>query len=302
MSEKSESLRKEINNKIIDSLNKNNIPWAVPWASDNNSGFPKNITSKKGYSGINPLLLLITSWSRNYKSRWWGTYKQWQDLGLKVKKRPNNIPNGEWGTNIVFYSPFEVDETKKDGTVIKKKIFFLKSYTVFNAEQIEGEGINNYLPIMDNQVPNLVDLNFDAADEFIKSTGATITHGGNSAHYTRPFPYGSWPKHMSGDTITLPVIQHFFDTTEYYITAFHELAHWAEVRLDWEGTYEMGELIAEISACYLASELQIPNRNFNNHAKYLSSWLSKMKDDTQFIFKASTQASKVVDYLLSFKV
>ena len=36
-----------------------------------------------------------------------------------------------------------------------------------------------------------------------------------------------------------------------------------------------------------------------NHVSYLKSWLDAMKGDPSFIFKASTQASKVCDYLLA---
>jgi antirestriction protein ArdC len=63
----------------------------------------------------------------------------------------------------------------------------------------------------------------------------------------------------------------------------------------------MGELIAEMGACYLATELGIPNdETLENHAAYLKSWLSSMRNDPNFIFRASRQASKVCDFLLSF--
>ena len=54
----------------------------------------------------------------------------------------------------------------------------------------------------------------------------------------------------------------------------------------------MGELIAEISACYLTNELGIPNAEpLENHAAYLQSWLKSMKPIPNFIFKAAKQAS-----------
>ena len=37
-----------------------------------------------------------------------------------------------------------------------------------------------------------------------------------------------------------------------------------------------------------------------NHAAYLKGWLERMKGDPSFLFKASSQASKVTDFLLSF--
>ena len=63
----------------------------------------------------------------------------------------------------------------------------------------------------------------------------------------------------------------------------------------------MGELIAELSSCFLATELGVPNtEDLENHAAYVKNWLKAMKDDSNFIFKASRQASKVCDFLLSF--
>jgi len=38
----------------------------------------------------------------------------------------------------------------------------------------------------------------------------------------------------------------------------------------------------------------------DNHAAYLKSWLEGMHGDPNYIFKASRQASKVCDFLLSF--
>jgi len=63
----------------------------------------------------------------------------------------------------------------------------------------------------------------------------------------------------------------------------------------------MGELAAEIAASFLSTELGIPQgETLENHTAYLQSWLKEMKDDPGYIFKASTQASKVADFLMSF--
>ncbi len=63
----------------------------------------------------------------------------------------------------------------------------------------------------------------------------------------------------------------------------------------------MGELIAEMSACLMMAELGLPTTtNLENHAAYLKHWLDGMAGDSKFIFKAAAQASKAVDFLLSF--
>jgi antirestriction protein ArdC len=63
----------------------------------------------------------------------------------------------------------------------------------------------------------------------------------------------------------------------------------------------MGELIAELGGCFLCGELGLPTAdNLGNHAAYLQNWLSGMANDPRFIFKASAQASRAVDFLLAF--
>lgn len=42
------------------------------------------------------------------------------------------------------------------------------------------------------------------------------------------------------------------------------------------------------------------NIKWDTAGENLKSWLAEMKNDPSYIFKASTQASKVTDYLLSF--
>lgn len=68
----------------------------------------------------------------------------------------------------------------------------------------------------------------------------------------------------SGDYIRMPPRSCFVGLDEYYETLFHELVHWSEhpSRLeqsckDTANTYIMGELVAQIRACYLALELGV---------------------------------------------
>jgi len=109
--------------------------------------------------------------------------------------------------------------------------------------------------------------------------------------------------HHDGDYIQVPHKSSFVNGS-YYPTILHEVAHWSEVRVGWDretGGYAMGELIAEMASCFLATELGIPQgETLENHAAYLKSWLEGMHNDVNFIFKASRQASKVCDFLLSF--
>lgn len=258
-----QTIRQSINQRLIDALSKNKVPWFRAWNNHPNAGFPTNVISKKRYSGINSLLLQLTATERGYHSKYWGTSKQWETLGGTVKL-------GETGTSVSFYK------------------------TLFNAHQVEG--LDEYCVNVSFNSPNVVDLDFAEVNHLICIVNISIIYGGSRAYYTRPI--GNWPNHTAGDEIVMPPLNHFADPIEYYITVLHEIAHYVEVRLDWVGTTAEGELIAEIVACQLGAECGITNNDWKNHNKYLELWLTSMKTDVNWIFKATSQASRVVNYVL----
>ena len=294
-------LRQQITNLIIAALEEDCVPWRRPWSLSKNTGRPANALSKRAYGGINPLLLDMHAVLHGFQSRWWGTFEQWKSIGGMVKKRPAHVERGEWGCKIVFYRP--VKKTKVDAETGEEEIDqfrVMRTWTVFNAEQVEG--VEDFQVTNDGDTTEFPD--FAPADELIAATGADIRIGGDLAFYRRPFPEGAFPNHEGGDYICLPNREKFEAPGAFYETAFHELAHWSEVRVDWDHTtmgYAAGELVAEMAACYLSQELRIPDgERLDNHARYVASWLKEMRGDPAYIFKASTQASKVTDYLLSF--
>jgi len=294
-------IRQQITNQIIVALESNQGPfWRRPWRTSLNAGRPTNVTTHKTYNGINPLLLELHSYKFGFQSKFWGTFNQWQELGCTVKRRPNGVESGEWGAKIVLYKPLHkkvVDQTTGDEE--ERDFLMMRTFSVFNAEQVEGEAADKFLVKEDGELITFPD--YQPFEELVAATKADIRHGGEKAFYRRPSPIGSFPNHTDGDFIVVPERHRFESSGAYYETLAHELSHWSEIRLNWEGTYAMGELIAEISSTYLCHELGVPNANdLTNHASYLQSWIKEMKGDPSFIFKASTQASKTTEFLLSF--
>jgi antirestriction protein ArdC len=141
--------------------------------------------------------------------------------------------------------------------------------------------------------PDFID--FEPAEEAIAATEADIRLGGEQASYRRPESDGD------GDYICCPHKHRFPEEKEYYAAILHELSHWSQVRLDWNGSYAEGELRAEMTACFALSELGVPQSDdLSNSTAYLASWLRAAQNDPKFLFRASSDASKAVDYLLSF--
>ena len=62
--------------------------------------------------------------------------------------------------------------------------------------------------------------------------------------------------------------------------------------------YSHEELVAEIGTCYLQSFTGIPSE-FEQSAAYIQNWLAALKNDTRFIFSASTHAQKATDFILN---
>lgn len=290
-------IRQELTAQIVAALEQNTIPWRRPWKTSPNAGRPANCLSRNCYSGINPLLLDLHAHKFGFQSKWWGTFEQWKKLGCTVKRRPEGVDGGAWGCKIVFYKPVTKSvPNDTNGDERERSFAVLRTWSVFNAEQIEGEAIEKYL--VDSTEVGVEPTSFEPADQLIAASNADIRLGGDQAFYRRPVP--NWPHHNDGDYITMPMQHRFERLGAYYETLLHELAHWSEVRLGWEGSYAMGELVAEMAGCFLASELGVPQgEDLANHAAYLKNWLDAMKGDASFIFKASTQASKVTDYLLN---
>jgi antirestriction protein ArdC len=295
-------LRQQITDRLIAALENNVVPWRCPWSSDRNAGRPANLVSKRAYSGINPLLLQLHAMTNGFQSRWWGTFDQIKELGGMVRRRPESVPPGHWGCQVVFMKPVsKATRDKVTGEDRQERFTVMRTYTVFNVDQADGEKLDRFRADASGE-PVVSHPDYEPCDRLVEALGVIIREGGNRACYHRPLPDGSWPQHTAGDHIEVPGRSRFHNQANYWETVFHEVSHWAEVRLGWDHRkegYAMGELVAEIAACMAATELGIPQgEDIENHAAYLASWLGAMKNDPSFVFRASTQASKVTDFLL----
>ena len=274
------TIYQEVTDQIIQELEKGAAPWIKPWKSDNS--VEKNIVSKQEYNGINRLILGMMTHFKGYQSPFYGSFKQWQDLGGTVKK-------GEKGTKIVFYKPVSQEKINSNGDVEKSAYACLKTYYVFNADQVEGIEITK--PVVEPRVYNPA----PALDDRILKTGANIKHGGGAAFFS-----------PMGDFIGMPNRDTFQDDSSYYATILHELTHWsgAKSRLDRDmggkfgsSKYAFEELVAELGAAFLCPDYQIQGEL--RHAGYIKNWLTCLKENNQAIFKAAALAQKAADYINS---
>ncbi len=289
-----QQIRESITSTIVEALRNGNLPpWRKPWSDDPNCGASANIVSRKNYRGINPMLLQIAAMRHGFQSRWWGTWRQIKEMGGFVRRRPANVPPGAWGTTIIFFKPI-VKMVIRDGEETEETFAVMRTYCLFNLDQVQGP-FDHLRAGHCKLDPTEIDERCERADQVIAATEAEVRHGGNEAYYSRNHDYIQMP------------LRRQFRNHEYYETILHELSHWAEhpSRLGHDATdgdkYAFGELVAEISGCYLTSEMGLPVReNMGNHLAYLDNWLKAMENDSRFIFQASSRATKIADYILAF--
>lgn len=274
--------------RIIAELENGVRPWIKPWSVEHAAGRITRPLRHNGipYRGVNVLLLWGEALEKGYAAPLWMTYKQSQELGAQVRK-------GEHGALVVFADRFTKTETNDKGEAIEHEIPFMKGYTVFNVEQIDGLPAHFYAK-PSNPLP--ISERIAHADAFVTATGAEIHHGGNMAYYA-----------PARDIIRLPPFEAFKDKESYYSTALHELTHWTRhekrlardfgrQRFGDEG-YAREELVAELGSAFLCADLGIMPDIRADHAAYLGHWLKILKDDKRAIFSAAAHAQRAADFL-----
>lgn len=281
-----------VTNHIIAELEKGVRPWMQPWSSEHAAGRISRPLRANGipYRGINTVMLWSEAVAKGFAAPIWMTFKQAQELGAHVRK-------GERGSLVVFASTLQRTETDAaSGEETERDIPYMKGYTVFNVEQIDGLPETYTQPAQAALDPV---QRIAHADAFFAATGADIRHGGNRAFYAQ-----------GDDRIQLPPFETFQDAESYYATLAHEATHWTKHkrRLDrdlgrkrWgdEG-YAAEELVAELGAAFLCADLGITPEVREDHAAYIGNWLKVLKEDKRAIFTAASHAQRAADFLHAF--
>lgn len=274
--------REQIAEKLVKEMEQGKNPWESVYSTER----PHNIKTGKPYRGMNSFWLSMSG----HKDPRWLTYKQAKEIGGQVRK-------GEKGRTVEYW---KWEETKKDkDTGEKKKVKLDKPQVfyarVFNAEQVDG--IEPYKTTGDKSIK----MGERVQSVISNSSTKLITDASKPPHY-RP----------SQDVISLPPNDAFRSEQDYNATYLHELAHSTghpeRLNRDLSGRfgskdYAKEELRAEMASVYLSHELgHKPNQeHFKNHASYLRSWASVIKQDKNEIFRASRDAEKIADYVLELE-
>jgi antirestriction protein ArdC len=199
-----------ITDQIVAELEKGVRPWLKPWNAAHADGRSSRPLRANGipYRGINVLMLWAAATAQGFNAPLWLTYKQAQELGGQVRK-------GEKGSLVVYANTIKrTEQDEATGEDLEREIPFMKGYTVFNAEQVDGLPAHFYAV----QEPALEPVErIERAEAFFAATGAVIREGGDRAFYS-----------MAEDRVQMPPFVAFKEPEAYYATLAHELTHWTK--------------------------------------------------------------------------
>lgn len=255
--------------------------YRMPWHSA--GGRPVNVATGRAYRGINVLMLWGEMQERGFSSPLWGTFKQWQGKGAKIRK-------GEKASLVVFWKDLPAKDQAEGDEEEAGKRFVLKTSWAFNASQVEG-----YEEAGEPVAPHEP----SAAEHLVRAAGVDVRFGGDRAFY-----------HPKLDYVQLPPMSDFVNVPAFQSVLLHEAAHWTghASRLEREfskrfgdSAYAMEELVAELTAAFLCADLGVSNTPRIDHAEYVANWLQVLKNDSRAIFSAASAATKAADFLLHFQ-
>jgi antirestriction protein ArdC len=279
---------RRVTDQIVAELEAGVRPWVLPWNAVHAAGFvsrPLRFNAVP-YRGINVVLLWLAAMRNRFTCPLWMTYRQASELGGQVRR-------GEKGSLVVYANNVTRHETADNGEELEYTVPFLKSYSVFNAEQIDNLPPRYYA----KAEPSLhAAQRIGRAERFFAATGADIHHGGGMAYYN-----------PAADYVQLPPFESFRDAESYYATLAHEVTHWTKHpsrlarefgRQRWgdEG-YSMEELVAEMGSAFLCADLGLTPEVRDDHAAYIASWLKVLRNDKRAVFAAAAHAQRAADYL-----
>src|SRR6202790_4363415 len=171
----------------------------------------------------------------------------------------------------------------------EREIPYMKGYTVFNAEQCDE------LPAHYSAKAEPLALTpmqrLEAAHRFFAATGADIRHGGTRAYYAE-----------GPDYVQMPPFETFRDAESYAAVLGHETVHWTKhskrlardlgrKRLGDEGSARE-ELVAELGSAFLCADLNLTPEVREDHAVYIGSWITVLKNEKRAIFSAAAHAQR----------
>lgn len=284
-------LQQQLAEQFLHILEEEKLDWKKEWSGL--SGRPYNPVSKTVYHGSNYFSLLLTSMAKGYQDPRWCTFAQIKEQGWTLKAGKGQ------SAKIEFWYPYDREQKKSiswqefrevGGQNNDRYQLYSRAYSVYNGDMIVGIP---KLEVTQNEIQPV-----ELVDTISGSMGVSISYHKSDQAFYRPVE----------DRIYLPYRQQFHSEYAYASTALHELSHatGSEHRLNRKQGGEFGtepyayeELVAEISSCFLSSELPMgqTEEHLQNHKAYVQSWIQGIKEQPDALFRAVKDAEQAAVYL-----
>ena len=305
----------EIADRIIELLDKGELPpWEKGWRNSK-SGDPVNALTMKPYRGINRWLTLITQQSMGYDDPRWLTYRQAEGLGGHVRK-------GEKSTSIIFWKQVSFRQLE-DGDEAQNQAHennknngsngsppdesrtrtypMLRSYRVFNLEQTQDCKVKP-LPPAETTGHDPIELAEAIIAGMPDPPEMEFYENANYVPHYQP----------ATDVIRVPRMDRYLNLEDYYNTVFHELTHATghskrldrfslDANADNLHAYGREELTAAMGSAMLAAHAGIDAELVERDASYIRHWRDTINADKPMIIRSATLAQKAVDLILGEK-
>lgn len=291
--------RKEIVQKLIGQMEQGYASTRAAW-SKAATGRHYNPVSDAVYKGGNRLRLMLAATEQGFSDPRWMTFKQASENNYRIAAGAKGVLLEKW----ILYK--ETERTGEDGKPVigpdgkpeKEKVPLdrprVNYFRVFNGEQILG------LPELEVQTPD-EDYFSRTAETFERSSKCPVLYEAQDRAYYSP----------AEDQIHLPPREAFKNSETRLSVLLHEMAHSTghETRLNRDirnkyGSMEYAkeELNAELSSVFLESELQIAmepdSEMLKDHANYVKSWISVLRDNPNELFAACARAEGITGFLM----
>ena len=275
-------IHRMIADQAIKAMETSGTAWVKSWSTSSGQ-MPTSMSTGRNYQGINLVILGLARAAGGYGSHEWGTFKQW-------RSREANVRKGQKATTVILYKPIQITDkvTGED-----KTIGMLKTFSVFNADQVDGYETPAIVDAVDHTKlaqPNTL------ADQLASRAGCDVRFNDpTSAFYAPMF-----------DFVNMPRATQFATPVDYAATLLHELAHWTghKSRLDRKFAltngskdYAKEELVAELASAMMCGSLGITPAPREDHAKYLANWMQRLKDEPKIIFSAAAKANQAAEWI-----
>lgn len=306
---KTSDFRERIVAEFLDAINKDPLHWTKKWSLVG-TGRPYNGANGKPYNGANLFWLKMVEEANGFKDPRWMTFNQIKSAGYKVKA-------GSHGYKVEYWMPYDFEQKKciswpeynkitlngqlkltyadDNGKEQPRFSITAKYYSVFNGSQIEG-----LEPYVIKEVSNPIKPSLIVREVSVGMSVHIHEDKDSDRAYYSP----------TNDEICLPNKERFDSDYAYQATAMHELGHATghHTRLNRNQTGSFGssdyayeELVAETASAFMSEyfNTELPESELKNHAAYIQSWASAIKDNKNYLFKAISDAEAAADYMIN---